>query len=101
MLFTNRKEYESLRSQFVTLNQTGRGQHKKYLPNVFTERGIAILSRLLKSDKAIEISILIIKAFIAMRNFLRSNGQIFDRLTTMEYKLLDHEKKFNLIFDQL
>ena len=60
-----------------------------------------MLSGLLKSDKAIEMSILIIKAFIAMRYFLRSNGQIFDRLTSVEYKLLDHDKKFDSIFDQL
>ena len=68
------EEYESLRSQIVTLNKNGRGQHKKYLPYVFTEQGIAMLSGLLNSEKAVEMSIKIIKAFIAMRNFLRSNG---------------------------
>lgn len=48
-------EYECLRCQFVTLNKTGRGQHKKYLPYVFTEQGIAMLSALLKSDIEIKV----------------------------------------------
>ncbi len=95
------EEYESLRSQIVTLNKNGRGQHKKYLPYVFTEQGIAMLSGLLNSEKAVEMSIKIIKAFIAMRNFLRSNGQVFERLTSVEYKLLEHDKKFDIVFDTL
>ena len=95
------EEYESLRSQIVTLNKNGRGQHKKYLPYVFTEQGIAMLSGLLNSEKAVEMSIKIIKAFIAMRNFLRSNGQVFERLTSVEYRLIEHDKKFDIVFDKL
>ena len=95
------EEYEFLRSQIVTLNKNGRGQHKKYLPYVFTEQGIAMLSGLLSSEKAIETSIKIIKVFIAMRNFFRSNGQVFERLTSVEYKLLEHDKKFDIVFDTL
>ena len=94
-------EYESLRSQFVTLKIQGRGQHSKYLPYAFTEQGVAMLSAVLHSDRAVDISIKIINTFIEMRKFLNSNGQVFERLTNVEYKLIEHEKKFDTIFNQL
>ena len=92
----------SLRSQIATLNENmGRGKHRKYLPYVFTEQGIAMLSGLLKNNIAIQVSINIMNAFVEMRKFLMLNGQVFERLTSMEYKLLDHDKKFDIVFDQL
>lgn len=95
-------EDSSLRSQFATLNEnTGRGKHRKYLPYVFTEQGIAMLSGLLKNDIAIQVSINIMDAFVEMRKFLMVNGQLFERLTNVEYKLLEHYKKFDKVFDQL
>lgn len=95
-------EDSSLRSQFATLNEnTGRGKHRKYLPYVFTEQGIAMLSGLLKNDIAIQVSINIMDAFVEMRKFLMVNGQLFERLTNVEYKLLEHDKKFDKVFDQL
>ena len=97
----NEEEYECLRCQFVTLNKTGRGQHKKYLPYVFTEQGIAMLSALLKTDIAVQVSIKIMKAFIEMRKFLINNSQVFERLTNVEYKLLEHDKKFDKVFNEL
>ena len=97
----NEEEFKVLRCQFVTLNENGRGQHRKYLPYVFTEQGIAMLSAFLKSDIAVKVSINIMKAFIEMRKFLMDNGQIFERLTKVEYKLLEHDKKFNEVFNQL
>ena len=101
-------EFNSLRCQFVTLKNNGRGQHKKYLPYVFTEQGIAMLSALLKSEIAVNVSISIMKAFIEMRKFIVSNGQIFNRLSNIECKLIDqdrklsnHEKNFEKIFAEL
>ena len=95
-------EDSSLRSQFATLNEnTGRGKHRKYLPYVFTEQGIAMLSGLLKNDIAIQVSINIMDDFVEMRKFLMVNGQLFERLTNVEYKLLEHDKKFDKVFDQL
>ena len=92
----------SLRSQIATLNESNsRGKHRKYLPYVFTEQGIAMLSGLLKNDVAIQVSINIMNAFVEMRKFLMSNGQVFERLTNVEYKLLEHDKKFNEVFNQL
>lgn len=95
-------EDSSLRSQIVTLNEnTGRGKHRKYLPYVFTEQGIEMLSGLLKNDIAIQVSINIMDAFVEKRKFLMVNGQLFERLTNVEYKLLEHDKKFDKVFDQL
>ena len=74
---------------------------EKYLPYVFTEQGIAMLAGILKSDIAVKVSINIIKSFVEMRKFLILNGQVFERLTNIESKLLEHDKKFNEIFNQL
>ncbi len=71
------------------------------MPYVFTEQGIAMLSGLLKNDIAIQVSINIMDAFVEMRKFLMVNGQLFERLTNVEYKLLEHDKKFDKVFDQL
>jgi hypothetical protein len=92
------KEYEALKSQFATSNIRG-GKQKS--PYVFTEKGILMLSGLLKNEVAIEVSIKIVEAFVEMRKFLSSNGQLFERLTNIEYKLLEHDKKFDQVFDQL
>ncbi len=94
------KEYEFLRCQFVTL-KNGRGQHRKYMPYAFTEYGITMLASLLTSRIAINVSIKIINTFIEMRNFISSNGNVFERLAYMEYKLLEQDKKFDILFDEL
>ena len=71
-------EFELLRCQFVTLNKNGRGQHRKYLPYVFTEYGITMLAGLLKSDIAIDISIKVVNTFIDMRNKFHDKFIIID-----------------------
>ena len=92
------KEYETLKSQIATSNVRG---GKQKLPYVFTEKGIIMLSGLLKNEVAIEVSIKIVEAFVEMRKFISSNGQLFERLTNVEYKLLEHDKKFDQVFEQL
>ena len=94
-------EYKTLRCKNFTLNKNGRGEHRKYLPYVFTEYGITMLAGLLKSEVAVNISIKIVNTFIEMRKFLNSNGQVFERLTNVEYKLLEYDKKFDKVFNQL
>ena len=96
-------EFSNLRSQFVTLNRKVNNGSvvRKYLPYVFTEQGIAMLSGLLKNEIAIQVSINIMDAFVEMRKFLMLNGQVFERLTNIEYKLLEHDKKFDEVFNQL
>lgn len=94
-------EYNSLRSQFVTLKNYGRGQHKKYLPYVFTEQGIAMLSAVLHSQKAIEVSIDIMKAFVEMRKFIINNQILFEKISNMELKQIEYQRKTNKKFDEV
>ena len=61
---------------------------------VFTEKGILMLSGLLKNEVAIEVSIRIVESFVEMRKFISKNGQLFERLTYLEYKILEHDNIF-------
>ncbi len=71
------------------------------LPYVFTEQGVAAVSGVLKSDKAAEVSIIIMRTFVAMRKFLLQNASVFQRLDRIEIKLLQSEEKFEKIFKAL
>ena len=73
---------------------------EKYLPYAYTEQGVAMLSGVLKNETAIQVSINIIRAFIEMRKFLTSNRYVFERLTNVEYKLLEHDKKIEDLFNK-
>src|SRR3989339_748920 len=84
-------EGDSLRFQIGTL-ENGRGKHKKYLPYVFTEQGVAMLSAILRSEIAVKVSIEIMKAFVAMRKFIANNAEVFQRLDKVENKLLTYDK---------
>ena len=72
-----------------------------YLPYVFTEQGVAALSGVLKSKKAVEINVQIIRAFVSMRKFISTNAQIFHRLDNIERKHIDYDKKFEKVFDAI
>ena len=86
------EEWDSLRSKFLTIknNTNGRGQHRKYLPRVFTEQGVAMLATVLKSKIAIEVSIRIMDAFVAMRHYLSSN--LLEQKYINKLVLEDHDK---------
>lgn len=78
-----REEHDALRSQFATSNNTeGRGG-RRYQPRVFTEQGIAMLSAVLHSDVAIEVSVRIMKAFVEMRRLLASDARLFHRMKSI------------------
>ncbi len=102
-------ETENLRSQFATSSLAKENYGgRRTLPYVFTEQGIAMLSGLLRNEIAIQVSINIMNAFVEMRRFLSTNGQVFDRLSNVEYKLLEqdrklsnHEKNFEAVFNEL
>ena len=89
---------ESLRCQDGTI-KTGRGQHSKYSSYAFTEQGVAMLSAVLHSEKAIRVSIDIMKAFVAMRHFILQNGGFINRLSNVEAKLFDQDRK-NVEYDR-
>jgi len=88
------KEYESLRSQFVTL-ETGRGKHRKYMPYVFTENGVYMLSTVLKSKVAIEVSIEIMRTFTKLREFTLHYNALGKKLIELERK---NDKQFKEVF---
>jgi len=93
-------EEEFLRSQFATLNKS-RGQHRKDLPFVFTEQGVAMLSGVLRSKKAVEVNIKIMRAFVEMRHFLSQNFEVFEKFQKIDKKLLVHDNNFNKIFEAM
>lgn len=97
------EEFDSLRSQIVTSNG-GRGG-RRYLPYAFSEQGIAMLSAVLRSDTAVEVSIKIMDAFVEMRRFLASNTQLFEQLRKMDVRQrIDqdrNEERFNELFGLL
>ena len=96
------EETESLRSQFATLNENdGRGKHRKYLPYVFTEQGIAMLSAVLRSDVAIQVSISIMKSFVEMRRFIANNTLLFERISTVELRQLEYQKQTDEKLEQI
>lgn len=95
-------EYADLRSQIVTSN--GRGG-RRYLPYVFTEQGIAMLSAVLNSDIAIQVSIHIMTAFVEMRRFLANNSVLFQKISEVNWRQQDYEKRtderFEKVFDYI
>jgi len=104
MIHLSREEYNLLRSQFGTLEK-GRGQYSKYLPYAFTEQGVAMLSSVLNSPRAIEVNISIMRAFVNMRKLIYSNLELkakikeLERLTNRKFK--ESDKKIKLIFDAI
>lgn len=85
MFQLDKNEWESLRSQIVIL-KTGRGRHSKYLPLAFTEQGLAMLSGILNSQKAIEVNIAIMRAFVFIRQYALSHKDLTDKLKELENK---------------
>ena len=91
------EEVERLRSQFVTLKR-GRGQHRKYRPYVFTEQGVAMLSGVLHSERAIQVNIAIMRAFVQLREMIGSNKGLARRLSELEKK---YDSQFRVVFDAI
>lgn len=101
------KELEIMWSQIVTTSKLEENKYrsKKYLPYVFTEQGIAMLSGILKSEIAVQVSIKIMDTFIEMRKFISTNKNLFEKVIDIENKMnkkfIEHDKKFDEVFNQL
>ena len=83
-------EWKTLRSQFVILEK-GRGKYPKYLPYAFTEQGIAMLSSVLNSDRAISVNIAIMRTFVKVRKYLATHKDVLK-------KLKEHDNQIKTIF---
>ena len=90
-------ESQVLRSQFVTL-KSGSGRHSKYLPYVFTEQGVAMLSTVLRSKRAVQVNIEIMRAFVRLRRMLASNEELARKLAALERK---YDAQFKVVFDAI
>jgi len=97
MFQLNKQESDIWRSQIVTL-KSGRGQHRKYLPYVFTEQGVAMLSSVLNSDRAIQVNIQVIRTFTKLRELLATNKELRIKIENMEKK---YDAKLKQVFDVL
>ena len=95
------EEYKNLRSQFVTSSGENTHGGRRYMPYVFTEQGIAMLSAVLKSDIAVDVSIKIMDTFVRMRNFFVSNKDMFARLDRVELKQIETDKKLEEVFNYI
>jgi len=76
-------------------------KHSSTNPYAFTEQGVAMLSAVLRSETAVNVSIQIINAFVSMRKFIGANAQLFHRLDRIELKQLEQDEKFNIVFDAI
>lgn len=99
----NEDELKNLRSQIVTASNVldNKFRNKKYLPYAFTEQGIAMLSGLLKNEIAIQVSINIMDAFVEMRKIIANSFNINNRVSTLEYQMIECHEKFDEVFNEL
>jgi len=114
MFQLTKEEYEGLRLQIETLEKsdnplrlqnatlkTSRGQHTKYLPYAFTEQGVAMLSGILHSDKAINTNIAIMKAFVKVRKVFLRKTDLKEQLNEIKERLGEHDAQLNQIYDAM
>jgi hypothetical protein len=91
-------EADSLRFHFGSLK---RGQHFKYLPNAFTEQGVAMLSSVLKGQRAVEVNIAIMRAFVRLRQMLSLHQDLAVKLAELERKIEGHDGSIRSLFEAI
>ena len=99
MFQLSKEETEILRSQIAVSRSTHGG--RRSLPYAFTEHGVAMLSSVLNSDRAIEVNITIMRAFIRLRQLLESNEELNRKFAAVIKKLSTHDKYFQVVFEEL
>lgn len=92
------EEAECLRFQFGTLK---RGQHFKYLPRVFTQEGVSMLSSVLRSPRAIQVNIAIMRVFVRLRETLALHKELAHKLAELERKIEGHDSSIRTLFDAI
>jgi hypothetical protein len=92
-----KSDFEILRSQIVTSSWGG----LRYLPFAFTEQGVAMLSGILNSDRAIRVNIAIMRAFVHLRRFLESNKELAQKIAELEKSVSSQDEKIQLIFSAI
>ena len=97
MFQLNFQDVAALRSQIVTLKK-GRGEHRKYAPYAFTENGVAMLSSVLNSERAVQVNIAIMRVFVKLREMISTHKDLAKRLDDMEKK---YDAQFKVVFDAI
>ena len=92
------EEAESLRFQFGSLK---RGQHFKYLPRVFTQEGVAMLSGVLRSPRAVQVNVAIMRVFVRLREALALHKDLAHRLAELERRMEGHDQAIKSLFDAI
>ena len=100
---TSKTSQGDLRSQFATSKTSAKPSRggRRYLPYAFTEQGVAMLSSVLNSERAIEVNIAIMRAFVKLRQLLESNEELNRKFAAVIRKLATHDKYFSVVFDEL
>ncbi len=93
-------EHQALRSQLATLD-VGRGKYRKYLPLAFTEQGVAMLSGVLHSDRAIQVNVAIMRAFVKLRETLALHRDLARKLQDLEDHIAGHDAQIQNIFEAI
>ncbi len=91
------KEASALRSQIVTLDK-GRGRHPKYAPYAFTQEGVAMLSSVLHSPRAVQVNIAVMRAFVQLRQLVETHKDLAANIAAMEKK---YDGQFRIVFDAI
>jgi hypothetical protein len=99
MFELTKKEFENWRSQFVTSNSDKMGL--RYKPMAFTEQGVAMLSSVLHSNRAIEVNILIMRAFVQLRKMIASHDKLARKLAGLEQHLESHDEQIQAVFEAI
>jgi hypothetical protein len=100
MFHLTKVEFENWRSQIVTSNPSAKKGFRRR-PYAFTEQGVAMLSSVLNSERAIEVNIAIMRAFVRLREILASHKDLARKLEDLERKLGDHDEKFQVVFEAI
>ena len=103
MFHLTEQELRALRSQFVTLDEAGgptrgRGRHTKYARYAFTEQGVAMLSSVLKSERAVQVNVEIMRAFVRLRDLVAHDQELARRLNDLESR---YDRQFKVVFDAI
>ncbi len=98
MFQLTKDEEESLRFQFGSFK---RGQHTKYLPRVFTEQGVAMLSSVLRSKRAIQVNIAIMRVFVRLKEIIFTHKELAYKLNELERKIEKHDEEIHSIFEAI
>jgi len=99
MFELTKEEFENWRSQFVTSNAEKMGL--RYSPMAFTEQGVAMLSSVLRSNRAIEVNVAIMRAFVQLRKMISSHKELAHKLLELEQRLEGHDEQIQVIFEAI